>query len=69
MADYQFVEHLPDLIQPEEYASDPEGRRVRIRVQTSADGVEIVGDAMKPAAAEAVLEALGAETIDQTLCG
>lgn len=69
MVDYQFVEHLPDLIQPEEYGSDPEGRRVRIRVQASSDGVEILGDAMKPAAVEPVLEELGAQTIDQMLCG
>lgn len=69
MVDYQFVEYLPDLIQPEEYSSDPEGRRVRIRVQANSDGVEILGDAMKPAAVEPVLEELGAQAIDQMLCG
>lgn len=69
MAEYRFVEHLPDLIHPEDYAGDPEGRRVRIRIRSTEHGVEVLGDAMRPAELEKLLEALGAERIEQMLCG
>ncbi len=68
-AKYRFVEHLPDLIHPEDYPSDPDGRRVRLRIRTSAEGVEILGDAMRPAVLEALLEELDAGEIEQMLCG
>lgn len=64
-----FVEHLPDLIDSREYADDPEGRRVRVRVRVTADGIEILGDAVRPAELEALMAALGAECIEQMLCG
>ncbi len=66
---HRFVEQLPDLIHPEDYPSDPDGRRVRLRIRTSADGVEILGDAMRPALLEEILEELGADEIEQMLCG
>jgi hypothetical protein len=69
MAEARFVEHLPDLIGPEDYAGDPDGRRVRFRIRVTADGVEVLGDAMSPRALEQILEELGAETIEQMLCG
>ncbi len=69
MAEYRFVEDLPDLIQPENYPSDPEGRRIRLRIRTTADGVEILGDSMRPEQLEKLLEALGPEVIEQMLCG
>jgi hypothetical protein len=69
MAQYHFVSHLPDLIQPEEYADDPGGRRVRLRIRATADGVEVLGDAVRPAALEQLLEELGAAVIEQMLCG
>jgi len=69
MADYRFVEHLPDLIQPEEYADDPKGRRVRVRIRVTDDGVEVLGDAMRPATIEQLLETLDPATIEQMLCG
>lgn len=69
MADYRFVAHLPDLIQPEEYSGDPRGRRVRLRVRATDDGVELLGDAVRPVALERLLEALDAEVIEQMLCG
>lgn len=64
-----FVRHLPDLIHPSDYASDPEGREVRLRVRVTADGVEVLGDAMRPGELEALLEALGPDAIEQMLCG
>ena len=69
MTEYRFVDHLPDLIQPEDYASDPSGRRVRLRIRPTADGVEVLGDAMRPAELEKLLEELGVEVVEQMLCG
>lgn len=64
-----FVEHLPDLISPEDYAADPEGRRVRLRIRVTADGVEVLGDAVRPIDLDALLEALDPAVIEQMLCG
>lgn len=69
MTEYRFVAELPDLIQPEDYASDPMGRRVRFRIRVTPDGVEIVGDAMCPGGLEEMLEALEPSVIEQMLCG
>lgn len=65
----RFVEHLDDLIQPEEYADHPEGRLVRLRISVTADGVRVLGDAFRPEVLEQLLAALGPETIEQMLCG
>ena len=69
MTRYTFVASLPDLIQPEQYALDPGGRQVRVRIRVTADGIELLGDAMRPAALERLLEELGAAVIEQMLCG
>jgi hypothetical protein len=69
MAEYRFVQALPDLIHPEDYAADPAGRRVRLRLRATGEGIELVGDAMRPEALERLLEALEAEVIEQMLCG
>ena len=63
------VEAIPDLIHPEEYAGDPEGRRLRLRIRATAEGLEIVGDAMNPEHLERLLKVLGADEIEQMLCG
>jgi hypothetical protein len=64
-----FVEHLPDLIDSREYAADPKGRKVRVRIRVTAERVELFGDAVQPVEMEALLAALGAECIEQMLCG
>jgi hypothetical protein len=69
MAEYRFVQHLPDLILPEDYAADLRGRRLRLRIRATAEGVELLGDAMRPDLLEQLLEELGAEVIEQMLCG
>lgn len=70
MTRYEFVPHLPDLIHPEEYAGDPDGRRVRIQIRVTPDGrVEVLGDGMRPLPVEQLLELLGPEWVDQMLCG
>lgn len=66
---YVFVEDLPDLIEPEEYADHPQGRLVRLRVTVTDDGVTVLGDGFRPAAVEELLAALGGGPIEQMLCG
>ena len=69
MTRYQFVDHLPDLIQPDEYAADPGGRRVKLRLVITDRGVEILGDAVRPEELERILLGLDPETIEHMLCG
>jgi len=69
MTDYRFVEHLPDLIGPEEYEAHPEGRLVRVRIRVTENGVEVLGDALRPDVLERLLEMLGPVEIQQMLCG
>ena len=69
MVAHRLVEHLPDLISPEEYDTDPSGYRVRLRLQIVDGEVVILGDATRAAALETVLSSLGDVVIDQMLCG
>jgi len=69
MTKRDFVEHLPDLITPEEYEADPQGRRVKLRIRVTADGIEVLGDAPRPKELEELLLALDPETLEQMLCG
>jgi hypothetical protein len=65
----KFVAELPDLISPASYEDDPGGRQIRLRIRVTADGIEILGDAMRPERLEKLLEILGAPEIEQMLCG
>jgi hypothetical protein len=69
MTDYRFVAHLPDLISPEEYAEQPDGGLIRIRISVGDDGVELLGDSIRPELIERMLESLGPDVIEQMLCG
>ncbi len=64
-----FVESLPDLIDASEYADHPDGRLVRLRITVTGSGVEILGDAFRPAVLEALLADLGGGATEQMLCG
>lgn len=66
---HSFVESLPDLIDPSEYADHPQGGLVRLQVVVTDDGVEVLGDAMRPVNIEALLAALGGGSTEQMLCG
>lgn len=66
---YRFVESLPDLIGPGEYADHPDGRLLRFRIRVTGDGVEILGDAFRPEVLEEILRNLGPGDIEQMLCG
>lgn len=68
-SEYRFVEELPDLIQPEDYADHPDGRLVRLRISVTEHGVEILGDAFRPEVLEEILNRLGPDEIEQMLCG
>jgi len=65
MTERRFVEHLPDLIQPEEYAADPAGKRVRVRIRVTAEGVEAIGDAVRPEEPERVIADRGARRVSR----
>ncbi|MDI1429639.1 radical SAM-modified peptide, FtsH ternary system-associated [Polyangium sorediatum] len=69
MTKREFVESLPDLITPEEYAADPEGRKVKLLIRPTADGVEVIGDAVRPKELEEILLALDPAVLEQMLCG
>lgn len=69
MTDHRFVTNLPDLISAEQYAADPEGRRVRLRIRVTPNGVEVLGDAVRPDELERLLLALDPELLEQMLCG
>ena len=66
---YLFVEHLPDLIHPDNYPSDREGRLIRFRIRVAPNGIEVLGDAARAKTVEQVLESLGATVIEQMICG
>ncbi len=65
----RYVAELPDLIMPEDYAADPAGKLVRLRIVVTEDGVEVLGDAVRPLELEALLRALDPPFLEQTLCG
>jgi hypothetical protein len=69
MQNIRFVPEIPDLIRPEEYASDPDGRRVRIQLRVTPEGVEVVGDAARAEVIERILAGLDPAEIEQMLCG
>ncbi len=64
-----FVSELPDLIEPSEYAGHPDGDLVRLRIRVTPDGVEVLGDALRPASLERMLAVLGGGPVEQMLCG
>ena len=66
---YRMVQHIPDLIQPEEYDRHPQGGLVRISISADGTGVQLLGDAFRPQLLERLLESLGPDDIEQMLCG
>jgi FtsH ternary system-associated peptide len=64
-----FTESIPDLIDASEYDRYPDGTLVRIRISVTDNGVEILGDGLRPELVEAVLAALGGGPMEQMLCG
>ncbi|QXJ20200.1 hypothetical protein AGRA3207_000872 [Actinomadura graeca] len=74
MDKHTFVPSLPDLIDPGEYAAHPEGGLVRLKITVTGNGVEVLGDGMRPEHIEAVLRSLSGPDdegpeMEQMLCG
>jgi len=69
MTERVFVQHLPDLIEAEEYPNDPTGKRVRLRIRLTDQGLEVLGDAMRARELEKLLSDLDPQVIEQMLCG
>jgi hypothetical protein len=67
--DFVFVPELPDLIDPGEYADYLEGRLIRVEIRVSEQGVEVLGDGLRPAWVEDLLTELGGGPIEGMLCG
>lgn len=71
-ARHVFTDSLPDLIDASEYADHPDGGLVRIHVSVTEDGVEILGDGLRPELIEQILTAVssaGDGPMEQMLCG
>ncbi len=58
MTEHVYVEQLPDLITPADYKDDPLGKRVRLRIRVSDNGLEILGDAQRPLVLDEILKQL-----------
>ena len=69
MRERVFVAQLPNLIEPSDYEADPQGKRVRFRIRTTENGLEIFGDAQRPMLLEEILEEFSPKVIESTLCG
>lgn len=69
MTERRYVAELPELIAPPDYAGDQAGRLVRLRIRVTEDGVEVLGDAVRPLELEALLLGLDPPFVEQTLCG
>ncbi|MBO3747491.1 hypothetical protein J5X84_15545 [Streptosporangiaceae bacterium NEAU-GS5] len=69
MAQNEYVEDLPDLIDAGEYGVHPEGQLVRLCISVTPDGVEVLGDAFRPDVLDALLGNLGGGPVEQMLCG
>lgn len=67
--EHVFTESLPDLIDASEYERYPTGTLVRLRISVSENGVEILGDGLRPELVERVLKAIGGGPMEQMLCG
>ncbi|MGK7874146.1 MAG: radical SAM-modified peptide, FtsH ternary system-associated [Xenococcaceae cyanobacterium] len=65
----RFVPHLPDLITEEDYLDSPEQQKIRVRIELTDQGVEILGDSMYAHLVEELLTQLGADEIERMLCG
>lgn len=72
--DHAFTESLPDLIGAHEYNQYPDGTLVRIRISITENGVELLGDGIRPELVEQVVSAISdgvgdPVVMEQMLCG
>ncbi len=60
---------MPDRLNADDHEGDPVGRRVRVRLRVTPQGLEIIGDAVRAAEIEALLQQLEPAMIERMLCG
>jgi hypothetical protein len=66
---YKFVPHLPDLITYADKINDNGRKKVKIRIECTENGVEILGDSPYDQSLEDLLIQSGANQIHKILCG
>jgi hypothetical protein len=64
-----FVAHLPDLITEEDYKKPTDRQTIRLRIQRTDQGIEILGDSIYAASLEELLSSLEVDEIERMLCG
>lgn len=64
-----FVSELPELIEPECYSKNVKGGLVRLRIRITEQGIEILGDAMRPDTLDHIIDRLGITEVERILCG
>jgi hypothetical protein len=65
----RFVSMLPDLIVTEDYNKGPEQKKIRVRIEMTEKGIEILADSPFPGLLDELLEMIGAKEIERMLCG
>ncbi|KPA18890.1 hypothetical protein MHK_000896 [Candidatus Magnetomorum sp. HK-1] len=65
----KYVSHLPDLITYEDIVKENGQKRIKIRIELTENGVEILGDSPFDQSLDDLLIQSGAKEIQKTLCG
>jgi len=65
----KYVPHLPDLITYADKINDNGRKKVKIRIEYTENGVEILGDSPYDQSLEDLLIQSGVKEIQKTLCG
>jgi hypothetical protein len=65
----RFVDDLPDLMTPEDYAAPPEVKKLRVRITVTEEGVEILSDSPYPELLDDLLAQAGVDEVEKVLCG
>lgn len=68
-AKINYVGHIPDLMEWDDYEVADKKRVVRIQLRITAEGLEIIGDSPYPQAVEELLAALDPKVLEMMLCG
>jgi hypothetical protein len=65
----KFVQDLPGLLTAEDYRQESIPKKIRLRIKTTEQGIDILGDSMYPEELETLLRQLDAREIQMILCG
>jgi len=65
----KFVSHLPDLMTIQDYSKPCDKKKVKIRIEMTDAGIDIIGDSMYDFLLEDILSNAGAKEIERVLCG